>query len=65
MTGDELVRELQSLRPDQPIIVASGYADGVTSEWLEELGILRMLSKPLLPQEIAQVIREVFDGVGI
>jgi len=65
MSGIELARELNQLRPDIPIILCTGYdpvvsgaetSDGEPAEFIRELAI-----KPLVRTEIADIIRRVLD----
>jgi DNA-binding LytR/AlgR family response regulator len=52
MTGVELAREIWSLRPELPIIIATGYAElppGAPSR-------LRKLAKPFGQEELASAI---------
>ncbi len=46
-TGLDLADDVLRLRPDLPVILASGYSATLTSERLEELGIRELLVKPI------------------
>ena len=46
-TGLDLADDVMRLRPDLPVILASGYSATLTSERLEELGIRELLVKPI------------------
>jgi len=59
MTGLELSEELLAVRPDIPIILCSGFSEAITPEKLRSIGILRMISKPFVKQEMAQCIRSI------
>jgi CheY-like chemotaxis protein len=61
MNGLRLAKELLKIRPDIPIILLTGHSDDVTPDSLEEAGIKEFLMKPLVKQELAQVIRRVLD----
>jgi len=56
MTGLELAGELQLLRADLPIILASGYGADVTPERAARLGIKRVIDKPAPAGELARSI---------
>jgi PAS domain S-box-containing protein len=59
MTGLELAAELQRVRGDLPIILASGYGADVSQERAERLGIRRIIDKPAPSDELARCIRAV------
>jgi CheY-like chemotaxis protein len=48
MTGTELAIAVREIRPDLPIILATGYAGPVRSHRLQAAGIREVLRKPLL-----------------
>jgi CheY-like chemotaxis protein len=53
MTGTQLARALNGLRPELPIVLVSGYAGPVRPEQLRAAGIRELLRKPLLTRELA------------
>ena len=59
--GLQLSKELLKIRPDIPIILCTGHSDTVSPEMAKEAGIREFLMKPLVKQELAQVIRRVLD----
>ena len=61
LTGEDLAREVKSLRPDMPIILATGFSANITEESISDIGVERLLMKPLLKNEMAQAIRQVLD----
>ena len=61
MTGVQLARELLKIRPDIPIILCTGHSETVSPEMAMEAGIREFLMKPLVKQELAQVVRRVLD----
>ena len=61
MTGLQLSKELLKIRPDIPIILCTGHSETVSPEMAKEAGIREFLMKPLVKQELAQVIRRVLD----
>ena len=64
MTGEELARELMSIRPDIPIILCSGYSEKITEAKAKVTGVRAFVGKPILKREIAETIRRVLDQEG-
>ena len=58
MTGTELAWQIRQIRPDLPIILASGYAELPNAE---DPRLLR-LSKPFLQDELATQIARAVRG---
>ena len=56
-----LAKKMLGLRPDIPIIICTGFSEQVSAERVEEIGIKRVLMKPLAIRELASAIREVLD----
>lgn len=52
MTGAALARELLVLRPDLPIIMCTGYTEGVTQVSARAMGIRELLMKPCRGDEL-------------
>ena len=61
ITGPELATSMLQIRPDIPIIICTGYSDGMSEERAEELGIRRFLMKPLVAREVAEAVRALLD----
>jgi signal transduction histidine kinase/CheY-like chemotaxis protein len=57
--GDELVKEIRSLRPDLPIILATGYASNTVRERLTLDAQVQILPKPFDPDGIAAAFRRL------
>lgn len=62
MTGDRLIRKIQAIRPDTPIIVCTGHSERLAEEAVKELGIAGHALKPIVKQDIAVKIRKALDG---
>ena len=62
MSGERLVRELKSLRPDIPVILCSGSDEMVAEEKNLDLGVNKHLTKPLLMRDMVLAIREVLGA---
>jgi PAS domain S-box-containing protein len=63
LTGDQLARELLSLRPDIPVILCTGYSSRIDSRQAKALGIRAMLMKPLNLHDLARHVRRILDGI--
>ncbi len=61
MTGVEVAREMLSIRPDLPIILATGFSHIVDAKSAQTEGIKGFVMKPLTRREIAKTIRKVLD----
>ena len=56
LSGLELGRQMLQLRPDFPIVLASGFGGKLTRADAQELGIRDLVSKPLDFETLAQVL---------
>jgi PAS domain S-box-containing protein len=61
LTGAELAQRLLARRPDLPVILCTGFSEIINEEKAKLLGIRRLLMKPVLRDELARVLRRVFD----
>ncbi len=61
MTGDELARAIRRIMPDIPVILCSGYTPQIPEARIRELDVSALVSKPIVIQELAQIIRKVLD----
>ncbi|SHK60921.1 PAS domain-containing protein [Desulfatibacillum alkenivorans DSM 16219] len=61
LTGDKLASEILKIRPDMPIVLATGYTRSFTQKRALEIGIRSVFLKPLLATEFSQAIRKVLD----
>ncbi len=61
MTGIQLVRELQSIRPDIPTILTTGYSRTIGKESALAMGVTAFIMKPVIMNELTTVIRQIFD----
>jgi CheY-like chemotaxis protein len=61
MTGDELAKEILSIRPDIPIVLCTGYSKQISEERAKEIGVRAFVLKPLTQQELANTVRKVLD----
>ena len=61
MNGIDLAREIHGIRPDIPIILSTGFSDRVSRTLSRDIGVKRLIMKPIVAEEIATVVREVLD----
>jgi two-component system, cell cycle sensor histidine kinase and response regulator CckA len=59
MTGTELAKELQTVRPDIPIILCTGFSELFTEEQAQALGLGALMIKPVRKSQMAEAIRRV------
>ena len=62
MTGDQLSRELLSVRPDIPVIICTGFSARIDHEKAQRIGVKGFLMKPVVRSEMAKMVRKVLDG---
>ncbi len=56
MNGLELSRRISAMRPDLPIILCTGFSEGLTSDIIKDNGILDMIMKPMIATELALAV---------
>ncbi|MBU1707968.1 PAS domain S-box protein [bacterium] len=62
MTGIEFAKEVMSIRPDIPIILATGFSETATEEQIQKVGIREYIMKPFVSRELGNVIRRALEG---
>ncbi len=62
MSGDILAKEIKKIRGDIPIILCTGFKDGISMQKTKTTEFTGILQKPVTMEKIAQKIREVLDG---
>jgi len=62
LSGEELVKEIRSIRPDMPTILCTGYSSQIDDLKAKSLGINAFVYKPIVRKDIAKLIRKVLDG---
>ncbi len=58
MTGLELSNFIKTERPDIPIILCTGFSEGITSEIMKAHGICDMIMKPMIASELSYSIND-------
>jgi signal transduction histidine kinase/CheY-like chemotaxis protein len=61
MTGLDVRHALAEFAPDLPVILCTGYGDGLTQERAAEEGLRAMLQKPVSGLNLARTVRRVLD----
>ena len=61
ITGDQLAKEILSIKPDMSIIICTGFSERVNEEQAEILGVKGFLMKPVVKYDMAQMVRDVLD----
>lgn len=62
ITGLELVKQIKEIRSDIPIILCTGFSDGLTKEKIQDFGISEMVMKPIIASELAQLVANFLDA---
>jgi PAS domain S-box-containing protein len=62
MSGLELARQAKSVRSDIPVILCSGHFETSTEIMAEELGVAKILKKPVMSHELASAIAGILGG---
>ncbi|OPZ58555.1 MAG: Wide host range VirA protein [Deltaproteobacteria bacterium ADurb.Bin510] len=56
MTGAQFAVKVMELRPEIPVIIATGFSEKLTPEAARQLGLRHFLQKPFTRQQLARVI---------
>jgi CheY-like chemotaxis protein len=62
MTGEQMVREMMTIRKNLPVILCTGYSSKMDPEKAKEMGISAFLLKPVDKTILSKTIREVLDS---
>jgi CheY-like chemotaxis protein len=60
-TGIEVARRMLAVRPDLPVLLASGYSGTWTLDKIRALGLRALIAKPLTSSGIAAAVRKALD----
>ncbi len=61
MTGLTLAREIVKIRHDIPVILVTGFSEGLNDEVIKKAGVRELLMKPYTPDKLSQIIRNILD----
>jgi len=59
MSGAELAERFLRVRPDMPVVMATGYGHVIGEDRVRELGLRRVLLKPFSMSVLDEAIQEV------
>ncbi len=59
MRGDEIAKEIRSVRPGTPVVVITGTPENLPRGEAEAAGVCRVLAKPLTKAELREGLRGV------
>jgi PAS domain S-box-containing protein len=62
LTGFDMAKEVKKIRPDMPIIICTGYSDDTETDKAVQLGVSRLIVKPLSMDELARAVRSTLDS---
>ncbi|HEX6138720.1 MAG TPA: PAS domain S-box protein [Casimicrobiaceae bacterium] len=62
MTGIELARAVRASRASLPVVLYTGYGEGVTAADLRHAGVTTLLRKPIETPALVAVLRECLQG---
>ena len=62
MTGEKLAKEIKKIRPDIPMILCSGFSARISADTVTQIGIDKVLMKPITLSDLAKTVRKVLDG---
>lgn len=63
-TGMAIARAMLALRPDQPIIICTGYTESIDEAGAKAEGVRDFLAKPVSLAILARAVRRALDGDG-
>jgi len=64
MTGVELAREILRIREDIPIVLCTGFSEGLSLERLRSMGIADCIMKPLLKRQLVECVGRLLRRGG-
>ncbi len=59
MSGIELAKRMMSIKKDIPVILCTGFSEMISSESAKAMGIREFVMKPIIKNEMAEIIRRV------
>ena len=62
--GEHVAAELRALRPDLPLVLASGYSAERAAAHCLELGEARFLRKPYAPDDLLRALQEAIEQIS-
>nr|NJM02042.1 PAS domain S-box protein [Desulfobacula sp.] len=65
MTGIELSKEILKIRKNIPIVLSTGFSEGLTSTMARDMGIYHIVMKPVIAAELAGVIQAALNHTAL
>lgn len=65
MTGDVLAKKVLNLRPDMPVILMTGHSERVSRRSVMDLGVKKLIFKPLSMSKLATCVREALNAAEV
>jgi PAS domain S-box-containing protein len=62
LSGADLAREVQRIRPGLPVILCTGFSERIDAERARTIGCQGFLMKPVSLKDLALLVRNVLDG---
>jgi PAS domain S-box-containing protein len=59
LTGLAFAREVQSVRPDTPVLMVSGFGEGIDVDTIAQSGVRRLLPKPYSLHKLSEAVAQV------
>ncbi len=59
LSGLELAAEIQQLHQTLPVVIMTGYGDNLNEQNRKKFGIQRVMPKPIMMNELAEVLNEI------
>jgi CheY-like chemotaxis protein len=64
MTGIEVAQQLLKLRPGLPVILYTGYSEGITEEQVINAGIRALVNKPVDTRHLHDLVWHLLSGTA-
>lgn len=65
LSGEQFVHEVHCLRPELGVLMLAGFSHVLSEVRLRQLGIAKLLMKPILSVDLAKAVREALDGARV
>lgn len=59
LNGIQLAEKIRQIKPNLPIIIYSGYTDTTIQQNCRDLGINKLLLKPILPDTLSLIVKQI------
>ncbi len=61
-TGVDLAKEIFKERPAMPVVLCTGYSEGIKPDQVKAAGIRELIMKPFIPPKLAELVRRLLDA---